>query len=947
MAPRIPAAAVQSTSVADDDDLSHDADRATASLQRSVKFLSIKLTAGGIAALVAVLAVGVMLSVRERHRFSEELAVDAVSATMQGLESRFAGVAAAVAGVGEAVLTARSAAPGGVARAGSWARALEPSLSFVAWSPRVTGDSGQLAAGNAILAATFGDSPPPLVSSENIETGSGWGTFVTEGVPFSVATALAGMDILTEATAATLSPGMPVVLLTDDVPAEARAVLTGAGAQVVVAVPVFNNSVASMDDAWVPATAGGREPSHANIADKNPSPGELLGVVFGGVSLAELADDVRVRRVFETTMHVAVADDGLSTTAADEDVLVSRQTVWADYESVLGMITYDTSDVLCAGSAILFGGSFPAQRVSAPLSWQRESAGDAAGADAAASNSVDGDKVCEQLRSGVEWVSQAHIRVGGRSWSVMLAASDHDWPFSEWQSAPRTYAVIGVAVFGALGLVCVWRLLRRFGSRIVSEMEAAQEASLELAAEAAEAQHQRTLSYTCHELRNPLHAINASVQFLLADLQKGSPLRRDAETISVAANSMHMLLNDTLDMSKIRAGHMDIVPRVTEIRSLIRDICHQHRSMCAVVIRGHVNRVTPTEVMVDPLRIRQLLANGLTNAAKHTSEGAIDVNVSVVARVVSDGQPAQRLLRFEVVDSGVGFGDIDPQTLFSPYASGVEDATPLSVVPRKVPAGATQVTSPGTPGRLQQMTSPNEGGATGRSAVSVVATPGTLGSPREPGGGFSPAGAPRAGPLVYRTQVSRHSQDDDTDHECGSNIVTGSGGAGGAATSVGAGSLSTVAIEEAVATDGSGSHHSGAVASMYTSGHSSGPTAHSLGSKDSLPSAAPASPTRKYSRRTTAAQLLKKVRASGIGLGLPICKQCEYRIAVLRFIAARILTVCLLCTLPSGDAHGRRDRPQPRAKRHGGVLLVRNTASAAATWWWKGRWGSPGFCGRG
>jgi signal transduction histidine kinase len=88
-------------------------------------------------------------------------------------------------------------------------------------------------------------------------------------------------------------------------------------------------------------------------------------------------------------------------------------------------------------------------------------------------------------------------------------------------------------------------------------------------AQAAQAAHETTLSFTFHELRNPLHAISASAAFLAERIPPGDEGYEDIQSILTGAGQMHRLVNDVLDLGKLRAGKLAIQPEPFDLRYAI------------------------------------------------------------------------------------------------------------------------------------------------------------------------------------------------------------------------------------------------------------------------------------------------------------------------------------------------------------------------------------------
>lgn len=92
-------------------------------------------------------------------------------------------------------------------------------------------------------------------------------------------------------------------------------------------------------------------------------------------------------------------------------------------------------------------------------------------------------------------------------------------------------------------------------------------------------------------------------------------------------------------------------------------LIHAYECMAAtnVVLTGTVGLDVPGCTLLDALRVKQVLANGLTNALKHTVTGSVHLEVDGV--MMPDGRPG---LLFQVVDSGPGLGGVDYRQLFDP-----------------------------------------------------------------------------------------------------------------------------------------------------------------------------------------------------------------------------------------------------------------------------------------
>ncbi|MBU6374197.1 MAG: PAS domain-containing protein [Alphaproteobacteria bacterium] len=192
-------------------------------------------------------------------------------------------------------------------------------------------------------------------------------------------------------------------------------------------------------------------------------------------------------------------------------------------------------------------------------------------------------------------------------------------------------------------------------------------------AEAGSQAKSQFLANMSHELRTPLNAVIGYSEILIEDLSGAGHADRadDANRIRKAGLHLLDLINDVLDLSKIEAGRLDIKPAHTALQELLADVAET----VAPSIRagGNVLRFNaeqaPAGLTTDAKRLRQCLLNLLSNAAKFTRDGAIDVGVEVV------GEGAGAQLRFTVRDTGIGMSHEQQSRLFQPFVQADPSST--------------------------------------------------------------------------------------------------------------------------------------------------------------------------------------------------------------------------------------------------------------------------------
>jgi signal transduction histidine kinase/ligand-binding sensor domain-containing protein len=189
---------------------------------------------------------------------------------------------------------------------------------------------------------------------------------------------------------------------------------------------------------------------------------------------------------------------------------------------------------------------------------------------------------------------------------------------------------------------------------------------LELAkdkAEGADKLKSAFLSNMSHEIRTPLNAIIGFSELLLHQSFEVDEKESFAEIIKTNGDHLLNLLNDIIDVSMIEAGQLTLHEKVVDVNELLQDVWlsfKNHRILLAK--NGEVDLFLnllsqPVVICTDPLRLKQVLYNLISNAIKFTSKG----------QVVVEATMGNESVRFSVSDSGIGIAPEHQSRIFERF----------------------------------------------------------------------------------------------------------------------------------------------------------------------------------------------------------------------------------------------------------------------------------------
>ncbi len=176
------------------------------------------------------------------------------------------------------------------------------------------------------------------------------------------------------------------------------------------------------------------------------------------------------------------------------------------------------------------------------------------------------------------------------------------------------------------------------------------------------------LATMSHEIRTPMNAVIGLLELTLKRADHGHLDRPSIEVAYNSAKDLLELIGDILDIARIESGRLNLCPERVNLHQLAHSVMRifdglARQKNLTLDLRFDATDDLP-DVLIDPLRLKQILTNLISNAIKFTQQGRVTLEINLLPA----GTPERTELHLSVKDTGIGISERDQARLFEPFA---------------------------------------------------------------------------------------------------------------------------------------------------------------------------------------------------------------------------------------------------------------------------------------
>ena len=286
----------------------------------------------------------------------------------------------------------------------------------------------------------------------------------------------------------------------------------------------------------------------------------------------------------------------------------------------------------------------------------------------------------DALQTLARALSEAYGHRVPADWTALRALAQHREPPREFvlrhqrgRTLPVLLALSAMrddtgAMVGLLGVATDLTALKRL-ERALRDSEA----------RARDANHAKSafLAAMSHEIRTPMIGVTGMIE-VLGHTQLDAEQRRSLNVIQASAETLLRIIGDILDFSKIEAGRMELELVPTSLPDLMRSVVANYAGSASskgISLGCEIDPRIAAAHYADPVRVRQVIGNFLSNAIKFTERGSVTAVLEFAHHDAGDGALGRDDLVFRVTDTGIGISEQARARLFQPFSQAEADTT--------------------------------------------------------------------------------------------------------------------------------------------------------------------------------------------------------------------------------------------------------------------------------